>query len=160
MSVIEKAFAVLQRIEFVAMATSGKNGKPNSSSKLLLKIEGSTVYFIDYSIGRTAENLQVNPEVSLSFIDINSLLGFRLNGKVKIIGKGKTFDECRKDLQKKEIKLSAERIIRGIHEGKSYKEFELAIPERFLVYKVKVEEGCEISPRGEIKREDSSVIHG
>ena len=102
MSVIKKALELLKAREFVAVATADKVGKPNSAPKLLLKIDGRIVYFIDYSIGRTFENLKVNPEVSLSFIDINSLFGYRLNGKVEII-----------------------------------------------------EEGCEITPRGVIKRENS-----
>jgi predicted pyridoxine 5'-phosphate oxidase superfamily flavin-nucleotide-binding protein len=154
MSVIEEALGVLKAREFVVVATANKGGKPNSAPKLLLKIDGGIVYFIDYSIGKTAENLKVNPEVSLSFIDANSLVGYRLNGKVEIIEKGKIYDECLKELREKEIKLSVERIIKGVQDGKSHKEFELEIPERFLVYKVKIEEGSEISPRGEIKRED------
>ena len=40
-----------------------------------------------------------------------------------------------------------------VHRGGD--DFESEIPERFLVYKVKIEEGCEISPRGEIEREGS-----
>lgn len=155
MSLIEEALGVLKTREFVAVATADKGGKPNSAPKLLLKINGGIVYFIDYSIGKTAENLKVNPEVSLSFIDLNSLLGYILNGKVEIIEKGKMYDECLKELWEKEIELSAERVVKGVHEGKSHKEFELAIPECFLVYKVKIEEGSEISPRGVIKKENS-----
>ena len=90
----------------------------------------------------------------MSFIDINSLLGYVLNGTVEIIEKGKIYDECLKELREKEIELSVERVVKGVQDGKPHKEFELEIPERFLVYKVKIEEGAEISPRGEIKRED------
>jgi len=155
MSVIEEALGILKAREFVAVATANKGGKPNSAPKLLLKIDGKIVYFIDYSIGKTAENLKVNPEISLSFINIDSLVGYRLNGKAEIIEKGKIYDECLKELGEKEIELSVERIVKGVQNGKSHKEFELDIPERFLVYKVKIEEGCEISPRGVIKRENS-----
>ena len=68
MSVIEKALVFLKAREFVTVATASKGGKPNSAYKLLLKIDGGIVYFIDYSIGKTAENLRVNPEVSLSIL--------------------------------------------------------------------------------------------
>lgn len=155
MKVIEKALLFLKAKEFVIVATANKVGKPNSAPKLLLKIDGRVVYFIDYSIGKTAENLRFNPEVSLSFIDVNSLFGYRLNGKVEIIEKGRIFDECLKELREKEIKLSVERIVKGVQNGKSHKEYELEIPEQFLVYKVKIAEGSEISPRGVIKRESS-----
>lgn len=155
MSIIEQGLKIMKAREFIAVATADKGGKPNCAPKLLLKIDGGIAYFIDYSIGKTAENLKVNPEVSLSFIDINSLFGYRLNGKVEIIEKGKIYDECLKELREKEIGLSVERVIKGVQDGKSHKEFELEIPEHFLIYKVKIEEGCEISPRGEIKREGS-----
>jgi len=139
--------------EFVQMATSDKVGKPNSAPKLLLKIDGKIIYFVDYSIGRTFKNLKVNPEVSLSFIDINSLFGYRLNGKVEIIERGKIYDECLKELEEKELELSVDRVVRGVHDGQSHKDFESENPERFLVYKVRIEEGCEISPRGKIELE-------
>jgi predicted pyridoxine 5'-phosphate oxidase superfamily flavin-nucleotide-binding protein len=152
---IEKALEVMKVKEFVQVATADKGGKPNSAPKLLLKIDGGIIYFIDYSIGRTLKNLRVNPEVSLSFIDINSLFGYRLNGKVEIIEEGKIYDECLKELREKEIGLSVERIVKGVQDGESHKDFESESPERFLVYKVKIEEGCEISPRGKIEREGS-----
>ena len=155
MSIIEKALGVLKTREFIAVATADKGGKPNCAPKLLLKTEGKIVYFVDYSIGKTAENLKVNSVVSLSFIDLNSLLGYILNGTVEIIEKGKIYDECLRELREKAIELSVERVIQGVHGGKSHKDFESEIPERFLIYKVKIEGGSEISPRGEIKREGS-----
>ena len=96
MSVIEKALAILKAREFVAVATADKRGKPNCAPKLLLKIDGGIVYFIDYSMGKTAKNLRVNPKVSLSLIDFNSLFGYVLNGRVEIIESGKIYDECLK----------------------------------------------------------------
>ena len=152
---IERALKIMKEREFVQVATADKGGKPNSAPKLLLKIDGGIVYFIDYSIGKTVENLRVNPEVSLSVVDVNSLFGYRLNGKVEIIETGKIYDECLKELREKEIELSVERIVKGTQDGKSHKDFELESPERFLVYKVKIEEGCEINPCGVIKRESS-----
>jgi len=155
MSIIERALGVLKTREFIAVATADKEGKPNSAPKLLLKIDGRTVYFIDYSMGRTADNLKVNPAVAMSIIDTTSLLGYRLSGPVEIIEKGKIYDDCLKELREKEIRLSAERIVKGVQGSKPHKDFELGIPERFLVYKIKIKEGCEISPRGVIKRENS-----
>ena len=65
MSIIEQALKIMKVREFIAVATADKGGKPNSAPKLLLKIDGGIAYFIDYSMGKTAENLRVNPEVSL-----------------------------------------------------------------------------------------------
>ena len=153
MNVIKKALVFLKEREFVVVATADKAGKPNCAPKFLLKIDGESIYFIDYSIGRTAGNLRINPKVSLSFMDINSLFGYILNGRAEIIEKGEIYDECLKDLREKEIDLSVERIVKGVQNGKVHNSFESEIPECFLIYKVKIEEGCEITPRGVIERE-------
>ncbi len=58
-------------------------------------------------------------------------------------------------LREKEIELSVDRVVKGVQDGESHKDFELENPERFLVYKVNIEEGCEITPRGVIKQESS-----
>jgi predicted pyridoxine 5'-phosphate oxidase superfamily flavin-nucleotide-binding protein len=155
MSIIEKAMERLKLREFVGVATADREGTPNSAPKLLLKTEGKAVYCVDYSFGKTAQNLEVNPKVSLSFIDLHSLFGYKLDGTVEIIEKGALFDECLKELRERQIELTAERLVDGMHAGKPHKEFEVEIPERFLVYKINIKEGSEISPRGEVKRENS-----
>jgi len=153
MKIIEKALGTLKKRDLVTVATANQSGKPHCAPKLLLKIDHVVMYFIDYSIGKTVENLRVNPEASLSFVDKASRFGYRLNGSVEIIDKGKIYDECLKELKEKEIELFVERVVKGVQNGKAHKDFESEIPEYFLVYKIKIQEGCEISPRGEIKRD-------
>ncbi|MDD5120888.1 MAG: pyridoxamine 5'-phosphate oxidase family protein [Candidatus Omnitrophica bacterium] len=154
MSIVENALKFLKKREFVEIATADKEGKPNSAPKILLKAEDREVYLIDYSIGKTFYNLQVNPRVCFSFIDSNSLFGYRLSGKAEIIEKGLIYDECLKELREKEIKLTVERVVKGVHDNKDHKNFELEMSGHFLIYKIKIEEGSEISPRGQIKKED------
>lgn len=155
MSIIEKAAGLLKEREFVDMATADKDGKPNSAPKLLLKTQGTALYFVDYSIGKTSENLKVNPLACLSFMDLESLSGYRLYGRVEIIEKGKLYEECLKELRQRKMQLSIERIIKGVHSSKAHDKFELEFPERFLVYKVMVDEASEITTRGEIKKEEN-----
>jgi uncharacterized pyridoxamine 5'-phosphate oxidase family protein len=155
MKIIERALEFLKAREFISVATADKEGAPNSAPKFLLKTEGSTAYFIDYSMGTTAENLKVNPKVSLSFMDLDTLMGYKLNGTSEVIEKGKTHDDCLRELSERKIKLSVERIIKGVHNNKVHRDFELGLPERFLVYKVKIEEIVEIGPRGELRKDIS-----
>ena len=44
---IERALEIMKVREFIALATANKGGKPNCAPKLLLKIDGGIVYFID-----------------------------------------------------------------------------------------------------------------
>ena len=55
MSIIKEALGVLKAREFIALATVDKAGKPFSAPKLLLKIIGDIIYFVDYSIAKTSE---------------------------------------------------------------------------------------------------------
>ena len=154
MSIIEKALELIKGLEFVELATADKSGKPNSAPKFFLKTNCKIVYLIDYSIGKTAENLKENSKVSLSFLDFDSLLGYKLNGKAQVIKTGKIYDECLKEVEEKEAKLSAKRIIKEVDEGKSvYKAYEVQLSKHVLVYKIELEEGSEISPGGKIERE-------
>lgn len=155
MKVILKALELMKKAEFVEVASADSSGKPNSAPKFLLKTEGLSVYLIDYSIGRTAENLRSNPRVSISFIMMDSLTGYRLNGKVEVIRSGEVYDQCLNEMREKAIDLTVKRVVEGVREDKpdKYKAYELEMSKQVLIYKVNVEEGCEIGPRGEIERE-------
>lgn len=148
-----KAVEFLKTREFVSVATADFNGNPNAAPKLLLKIEGDFIYLIDYIIGRTWENIKINPKASLSFMDPDSLRGYQISGAVEIIDKGKAYDQILSELTKKKLDSSIKRIIEGVYRGKRHENFEISLPEKFVVFKVKLEEIVEIGPYGELKRE-------
>ncbi len=87
-----KAIEFLKTREFVSVATADFEGNPNAAPKFLLKVEGDFIYLIDYIIGRTWENISINPKVSLSFMDPETLFGYQINGTVDIINKGKVYE--------------------------------------------------------------------
>ena len=139
--------------EFISLATSDLNSRPNAAPKFLLKIEGDCLYLVDYIIGRTFANLQINPRASLSFIDSNTLIGYQINGQVEIIDSGPEYKQMIKELQHKQIDLSIARVIEGVTKGKAHKSFEVASPDQFVIFKVKMEEVVEMRPSGTLKRE-------
>lgn len=151
--ITKKITELLKDREFVSVASCNLTGQPNAAPKFLLKIENNFVYLVDYTIGRTWENLQVNPRISISFSDIDSLNGYQVNGSVEIIDEGPEYKRIVKELHDKEISLSSKRIVEGIYRGKRHENFELVIPEKFVILKVKIEESVEIGLRGDLKRE-------
>lgn len=153
MKIITKAIELIKKVEFVVLATADAAGKPNSAPKFLLKADGLTVYLIDYSIGRTAENIKANPRVSLSFIEMDSLMGYRLNGEARIVRDGGAYDDCMKELREKQVDLTSKRIIEGVRKDRSFKTYELSLSDRILIYKIDIKEGCGIWLSGEIERE-------
>lgn len=144
----------LKAREFISVATCDFSGRPNAAPKFVLKVEHNCVYLIDYSLSRTWENLKINPVVSLSFMDTDSLKGYQVNGPVEIIDKGPQFKEMLEELRAREINLSVKRIIEGVHRQKAHGTFELEIPERFVVFKVAIKEITEIGSKGELRKEN------
>lgn len=145
----------LKKRTFLNVATATPDGKPNNVSKLILKVEEHFVYLVDYAIGKTYTNVKVNPRVSLSFFDLENLVGFQINGPVELIEKGPVYDLFKAELTEKEISLATERIIKGVSSGQGHEKFELAPPRHFVIFKIKIEEIAEVSYSGEIKREKS-----
>jgi len=150
---LKKVIQILRDREFLNVATCDRGERPNAAPKFFLKIEGNHIYLIDYTWGRTWENLKINPRVSLSFVDTDSLRGYQMNGSVQIVDKGDEYSLAAQELVQREIDLSTKRIIEGVTKGKRHGNFEVALPDKFILFKVKIEEIVEIGSSGELKRE-------
>ena len=145
--------ALIESREFISVASCDLEARPNAAPKFLLKVETSYIYLVDYIIGRTFRNLKVNPRVSLSFFDNNTLVGYQLNGQVQIVDSGPEYLAALHDLQRREIDLSTTRIIDGVIKGQAHKAYEVAVSKQFVILKVKVEEIVQMQPSGSLQRE-------
>ncbi len=144
---------LLDRREFVSIATVDKDGRPNSVPKFIFRAKANHCYLIDYVMGKTVSNLRENPYVSVSFMDLEALEAYRLNGTATLIEKGPVFNEIFRQWDKKLVQLSTDRVIQAVRTGKKNKAFELAINEKFVVIKIRVESAVKIGRRGEIWQE-------
>jgi uncharacterized pyridoxamine 5'-phosphate oxidase family protein len=149
----KKIVELLKSREFVSVAAADPEGKPYAAPKFILKVESNFIYLVDYVIARIHGILKVNPNISISLMDNNSLKGYQVNGAVEIIEKGPEFDLLVKALAQKEMELSSRRIVEGVTRGKAHEGFELAMAEKFVIFKVRVEEIVEIFSSGLLKRE-------
>ena len=144
---------LLEKREFVSIATCDFSGRPNIAPKFILKTDADSVYLVDYVFGRTWENLKVNPKASLSIMDTETLIGYQMNGSVELIDKGPAHDKIVNELIAKEVSLSTERIIQAVSKGKANTGFEVGFSNKVVIFKVKIEEIAEIAPHGSLKRE-------
>lgn len=151
--IAQKIIELLKQRQYLSIASCDFKGRPNVAPKFLLKIEDNFIYLIDYVVGRTFENLKINPRVSLSTMNTDALKGYQINGSVEIIEKGQFYDTILDELKNKEISLATERIIKGVQQGKKHESFELTFPERIAVFKIKIEEVIEIDSSGKLQRE-------
>ena len=67
---------LIESREFIRVVSCDLEGRPNAAPKFLLKVETNYIYLVDYIIGRTFRNLNVNPRVSLSLFDNFTLMGY------------------------------------------------------------------------------------
>ena len=153
--ITDKVLNILEKREFVSIATVSPDGQPNSVPKFFLRAKGSFLYLIDHVVGKTVVNLRTNPLCSVSFMDLDNLEAYRFNGKARLISKGKTFDEILKVWNNRLIKLSTDRVIEAVTTGKKSGHYEMEISEKFIVIKIKIENIINIGRKGDIWKESN-----
>ena len=142
----------LKKQEFINIATCDFDGRPNVAPKFLLRIEDDYIYLADYVIGRTYRNVKINPRVSLSTLNTDTLIGYQINGSVEIIENGARYKPLLEEFRNKQIQFSVTRIIEGLHKQAKHGTFETSLPERIAIFKISAEEIVEIISTGELKR--------
>ena len=152
-TITDKIIELLGKREFVSVATVTPDGGPNTAPKFFFRAKGDFIYLIDYVFGKTVTNLEKNPRVSVSFMDMDSLEAYRLNGRAKLIEKGKVFKSVFKEWDKKLIKMATTRVIEGVQSGKTHDHYELEMGKKFIVLKIKIENIVKIGRRGDIWKE-------
>lgn len=144
---------LLSEREVISVATADFKGKPNAAPKFILKIQGDDLYLVDYTIGMTYENLKVNPQVSVSLFDLRTLIGYQLNGKARLIEAGAVYDRLSREVETKLIRLTAQHIVEDVRENtRKHENFEVGIPDRFIIIKIKLNEVVKIHPCGSLER--------
>lgn len=143
---------LLNKKEFVSAATSDLDCRPNAAPKMILETNEEFIYLVDYTAGKTWENLRVNPRISMSFADQEELKGYKINGTVEILEGEAISEEIMHKLEERKVFLSVERVIRGVQQNKKHKDFELGLPQKFVIYKIKIEEVTEIGSQGHLQR--------
>ncbi|HOX09416.1 MAG TPA: pyridoxamine 5'-phosphate oxidase family protein [Candidatus Omnitrophota bacterium] len=151
--IAKKINELIKDMDFVQMATCDMDGRPNVAPKFFLKAEGGHIYMVDFVIGRTFRNLNINPKASISVVDYKNLTGYQVNGAVEILSEGAEYEKAAKEFLDKEIRLSTKRIVEGVKKGERHNSFEAAFPNRIVVFKVSIDEAVEICPGGELKKE-------
>ena len=152
-TITDKIVEILEKRQFVSVATATPDGQPNTAPKFFFRAKGDFMYLLDYVLGKTVINLEENPRVSVSFMDLDSLEAYRLNGTAKLIQKGKVFEKILKEWDKKLIKMATTRVIEGVQTGKSHGHYELEMGEKFIVLKIKITNVIKIGRRGDIWKE-------
>jgi uncharacterized pyridoxamine 5'-phosphate oxidase family protein len=143
---------LLEKREFISVATCDFKGHPNAAPKFILKVESARIYLVDYIIGTSWRNIKMNPQISMSLIDTRTLRGYQLNGSVKILTRGKLYQKMHKEMMDKEVRLTTQRIIDEVRGQLAHETFEILISEKFVIFDVKIDEVVEMDIHGQLTR--------
>ncbi len=152
-TITDKIIELLEKREFVSVATATPDGQPNTAPKFFFRAKGDFIYLLDYVVGKTVMNLEENPKVSVSFMDLDSLEAYRLNGTAKMIEEGRILKKVLREWDKKLIKMATARVVKAVQTGKKSGHYELEIGVKFIALKIKIENVVKIDRSGDIWKE-------
>ena len=151
MVITEELKKFLLTKEFVSAGTSDSSGQPNAVPKYIIKIDSGFIYLADYVIGKTVQNLKVNPKISLSTIDMKTLEGWQINGTVRIMTRGEQYKKLSKTMIELEVHNTARRIIEDVRGIQKTNVYELSFPKKVVILKVKCEKITKIGITGKLQ---------
>jgi len=149
---LEDVFDFLKSQEFIFIGTTDLKNRPHTSAKPLLKLESDSVYLVDYVIGRTSKNLGLNPKASLSFIDMDKLIGYQLYGQAKVLHQGSEYKKLLHELHEQQVRFVTQRLVSGVRKGKHSKGSELISLKVANIFKIKIKEVMQLRPNGEVEK--------
>lgn len=136
-----------KNLKVLNVASCDLQGKPNSAAKMLVEVvEPNRIYFLDFNHTQTFSNIQINPQLSVSFMDDASFTGYRLTGIAEIVSSGTEYEAAKKSWEKRVISYEADRILARLTGRYSTKESEMKLPPDFVIVKLVVKEGAVIKP--------------
>lgn len=153
MLIAEELKKFLLRKEFVSAGTSDLSGQPNAAPKYIIKIDSGFIYLADYVIGRTFQNLKVNPKISLSTIDMKTLEGWQINGIASIMTKGAQYKKLSKTMIEMEVHNTARRVVEDVQGIQKHNVYEVSLPKEVIIFKVKCEKITKIGISGNLQVE-------
>ncbi|MCM8789468.1 MAG: pyridoxamine 5'-phosphate oxidase family protein [Candidatus Omnitrophica bacterium] len=133
----------------VIVSTIDKNGFTHTSCKGLVKLEDrGRLYLLDLYKGRTYENLQRDPHLSITAIDEHKFIGYCLKGEARLIHKNELTQEIHRAWEGKIISRLTNRLLKNMLGEKAHRAHPEALlpnPEYLIV--VDVEEIVDLTPR-------------
>ena len=90
----EAVKATLARMKVVPVATASAAGVPNVVPLRFVKaVDDGTIVLADNHMGKSARNLEENPQLALTVWDTEAKLAYQIKGRAEIVKSGKLFDE-------------------------------------------------------------------
>ncbi|MEK6714935.1 MAG: pyridoxamine 5'-phosphate oxidase family protein [Candidatus Omnitrophota bacterium] len=133
---------------FTIISTIDKQGRSHNACKGIVKIgrEGK-IYLLDLYHGRTFNNLQNNPNISITAVDEHKFKGYCLKGKARIVDKEELEAGVISDWENNLNSRITQRVIRSIQGYRGHKhQPEALLPSPKYLIEMAVEEVVDLTP--------------
>lgn len=147
----KKLKTMLEKADWICLATRNQSGDPNAANKFLLACENDYVLIVDFVKGSTLDNIRHYPMASFPIIDLNNLIDYQFFGKVEIIEEGPLHEKLIKALEEKHTRFSTNRIIEGIRRSKKFNNNVLPDATKAVIFKIAILDIVVRGPRVELK---------
>ena len=138
----------LRTQDFVIVASIDKNGYPHSSCKAIVKIDPrGEIYLVDVYLGVTSENIERNPDISISAVDEHKFIGYCLKGKARKMQDGLISQEMIKIWEDNITARLAKRLLKNLTQDKTQKHHpEASLPQPKHLIVLEVEQIVNLAP--------------
>ena len=88
------------------VATASSDGVPNTTPKGTVQvIDDEHIVFADLFSLKTRDNLQKNPKVAVTVVDLEKYKGYQFKGSAELVDSGPVFDQVVEQLKKAPMQL-------------------------------------------------------
>jgi len=88
------------------VATASPDGVPNTTPKGTVQvIDDEHIVFADLFSLKTRDNLQKNPKVAVTVVDLEKYKGYQFKGSAELVDSGPVFDQVVEQLKKAPMQL-------------------------------------------------------
>lgn len=101
MAAIPKEVQEFVKNKMAWVATASPDGMPNTTPKGTVQvIDDGHIVFADLFSLKTRENLQKNPKVAVTVVDLEKYRGYQFKGSAQLVDSGPLFDQMVEQLKK------------------------------------------------------------
>jgi uncharacterized protein len=106
MAKIPKEMQEFMKGKMAWVATASPDGVPNTTPKGTVQvIDDEHIVFADLFSLKTRDNLQKNPKVAVTVVDLEKYKGYQFKGSAELVDSGPVFDQVVEKLKKAPMKL-------------------------------------------------------
>ncbi len=133
---------------FIVVSSIGPDGLPHNSCKGLVEIgPDGAIYLLDLYKGKTHDNLEKNPSVSICAVDEHRFRGYCLKGKARLVKEGQLAEAIILAWEKKLAARITHRLIKNLKgEPGHVSHPEARFPEPKYLIAVTVSEVVDLTP--------------